>query len=231
VGIVGRRLELFEQVARLRRAERAVPGNEDISAVRSALERELGGTVSQRLAARILGVSHTGLQRWIRAGELPVVFTPEGRQEIPVAAVLDLYDAVEDERGRGRSHVLEPSMAEARANAHRLRRDELAPELDAPDGRQRRAELRALAFHRALARRLRRSMVDEALHRIWTWRAEGKIDPHYADEWERLLRGPVADVRAAITADSPAGRDLRQNSPFAGMLSEAERRKVLEETR
>jgi CRISPR/Cas system-associated endoribonuclease Cas2 len=36
-------------------------------------------------------------------------------------------------------------------------------------------------------------------------------------------------VRRIIGEDSQRGRDLRQNSPFAGTLSEAERRRINEE--
>lgn len=49
----------------------------------------------------------------------------------------------------------------------------------------------------------------------------------WLDEWERLLDGPIEDLVAALTSRSPRGRDLRQNSPFAGVLSEAERDQVL----
>ena len=44
-------------------------------------------------------------------------------------------------------------------------------------------------------------------------------------------RAPVPEVAKLISADTAAGRDLRQNSPFAGMLSEAERQRVLEKVR
>jgi hypothetical protein len=94
-----------------------------------------------------------------------------------------------------------------------------------------RADRRALAYHRAVAKRLTRKMIDEAVHRVWKWRAENKLDPRYADEWESVLQRPVADVRRTITSDSAHARDLRQNSPFAGMLSEPERRRILELTR
>lgn len=50
----------------------------------------------------------------------------------------------------------------------------------------------------------------------------------WLDEWERLLNGPLPAVLDAMTSRSPHGRDLRQNSPFAGVLSEAERAEVLE---
>lgn len=46
-------------------------------------------------------------------------------------------------------------------------------------------------------------------------------------EWERLLDGSIEDLLIALTSRSPLGRDLRQNSPFAGVLSEADRAEVL----
>ena len=49
----------------------------------------------------------------------------------------------------------------------------------------------------------------------------------WLDEWERLLHGPVDKLLAALVSPSPKGRELRQNSPFAGVLSEAERADVL----
>jgi hypothetical protein len=72
-------------------------------------------------------------------------------------------------------------------------------------------------------------MVDDALRQLWKWREQGRIDERYAAQWEHVLRQPVAAVRRAMTEDTQHGRDLRQNSPFAGMLSEAERRRINEE--
>jgi hypothetical protein len=194
------------------------------------LEDELGATVSRRLAAALLGVSHTALGRWITAGDLPVVHTANGRVEIPLAALLDLYDAVQRERESGRRsrHLLEPSMSEGRSRAQEISRSELIADEEDADG-HRRAELRSLAYHRVLAKRLRRPMVDEALHLLWKWRDQGKIDHRYAAQWEDVLRRPVTEIRRTIGEDSQTGRDLRQNSPFAGMLGEAERRKIMQE--
>ena len=70
-------------------------------------------------------------------------------------------------------------------------------------------------------------MVDEALHTIWAWRARDKIDPRHAARWEDALSQPVEEVARVLVEDTEAGRDLRQSSPFVGMLSEAERRKIL----
>ena len=47
------------------------------------------------------------------------------------------------------------------------------------------------------------------------------------DEWDGLLRGPVDDVLEVLASRSPRSRELRQNSPFAGVLSEGERQRVL----
>jgi hypothetical protein len=157
-----------------------------IAAVRAALECELGETVSRRLAARVLGVSHTALDRWIKAGDLPVVYSPKGRVEMPVPALLDLYEAVE-------------------------------------------SRARSLAYHRALAKRLRNPMVDEARHVLFRWRDQGRIDQRYADRWERVLSQPLPEIRQALVDGSQEGDDLRQNSPFAGMLSEPERQRIVRE--
>jgi hypothetical protein len=238
VGIVDRKQRLFDAIVRLRRAERRIPPNEDIVAVRAMLEEELGATMSRRLAARVLGVDHKSLDRWIRSGDLPVVETRSGRTEVPVTAVAELYDAVSEERAIGtRSrHHLEPSLTAGRRRAENLRPHELVEGAGNGNGNRNRnghgrAERRSLAYHRALAKRLRRPMVDDALKLVWQWRDTGRIDHRYAAQWEDVLRRPVADVRRIISEDSERGRDLRQNSPFAGMLSEAERRRINDEVR
>lgn len=233
MGAAERKKRLFENVRRLRRAERAGAGARDIVAVRADLERELGETVSQRLAADILGISHTALRRWVGRGDIPVVHNADGRMQIPVHALLDLSEAIDLERKSGsRSlHLVEPSMLKARERARELDPGGLVPaDVATPDPHER-ASRRSLAYHRAIARRLRRSMADEALHRIWAWRDQGRIDARYADRWEQVLRAPVAEIRAILGEDTPAGRDLRQNSPFAGVLSEAERNKIVREVR
>jgi excisionase family DNA binding protein len=50
----------------------------------------------------------------------------------------------------------------------------------------------------------------------------------WLDEWERLLDGPIDQVLATLVSPSPKGRELRQNSPFAGLLSDAERGDILD---
>ena len=50
---------------------------------------------------------------------------------------------------------------------------------------------------------------------------------HWLDEWNRLLSGPTEEILEALTSRSPRARELGQNSPFAGVLSDAERQEVL----
>jgi hypothetical protein len=222
---------LFQQIVRLRRAEREAPKSRDLVAVRTELEKELGGTLSPSLAAALLGVSHTALRKWIASGDVPVVINPRGRREVPVSALVDLYESVRTEResGRRRRHMLEPSMAEARLRADSLRPRELIGARSADGERHRLAQLRSLAYHRALARKLRRSTVDEARRVLLEWRHRGVIDPRYADEWEEILDRPIHEIRRVLASDDSHADDLRQNSPFAGLLSEPERRRIVEE--
>jgi excisionase family DNA binding protein len=49
----------------------------------------------------------------------------------------------------------------------------------------------------------------------------------WTEDWKRLLQGPLVELLSALTSTSPRSRELRQNQPFAGVLSEADRRKVL----
>lgn len=39
------------------------------------------------------------------------------------------------------------------------------------------------------------------------------------DEWQRLLDEPIDRIRDALTATTDEGQRIRQNSPFAGVLS------------
>lgn len=50
----------------------------------------------------------------------------------------------------------------------------------------------------------------------------------WLDEWQRLLDGPLLTLLDALTGRSPHARELRQNTPFAGVLSDEERATVLD---
>lgn len=49
----------------------------------------------------------------------------------------------------------------------------------------------------------------------------------WLQEWARLLDGPLIDLLSALTSPTPRSRELRQNSPFAGVLTDQERTQIL----
>jgi hypothetical protein len=124
--------------------------------------------------------------------------------------------------------VLEPGMVEVRSRAERMRPEALVSGVGHRSDPHWKAEVRSLAYHRALAPRLRRPTIDEAQRKLRRWRDDGRVDPRYAQLWEEVFAMPLTEIRKAIAADDQRGRDLRQNSPLAGLLSEPERRKILE---
>lgn len=223
------REKTLQNIARLRRVEKETP-SADVSAVREDLEAQLGGTVSRSLSASLLGVSHTALNNWIASGDIPVVISERGRKEVPIPTLLQLQDQVDEERRRGRRklHTLEPIMTEARHRAERMRPRVSVSGPHVRSEPHRAPDLRSLAYHRAIAPRLRRPMIDDAQRKLRRWKEDGRVDPRHAEAWEEVLAKPMSEIRRAITADDESGRDLRQNSPLAGLLSEPERRKILE---
>jgi excisionase family DNA binding protein len=76
------------------------------------------------------------------------------------------------------------------------------------------------------ARRLARANLD----RMAAASARGAAQV-WAREWRRLLDGPLTEMLAALTSPSPRSRELRQNNPFAGLLSEGERQAVQQAAR
>jgi hypothetical protein len=222
---------LARNVVRLRRAERVPTVACDVSPIRRDLEARLGPTLSRSRAARILGVSQTALDRWVSAGRIPVVPTPAGRAEVPRQFVIEVRETIDElERGGKTHHLLAAALEERRKDAERIVPDSFPEEAASPRRPQghRTAERRALAYHRVVAERLNEQMVDEARERVERLAADRHLHPRYAERWQQLLSRPLPDIAQAISADDEEGRDLRQNSPFAGVLNEQERRRIIE---
>jgi len=99
-----------------------------------------------------------------------------------------------------------------------------------PDGHAT-AERRSLAFHRAVAERLDEQVRARARGKLEQWAAGGQIADTYAQRWRRILDLPLDELAAAITADDEATRDLRQCTPFAGVLTPRERWAIIREVR
>lgn len=225
---------LVDGIVRLRRAERIPEAAPDIAPVRRELESRLGPTLSRSRAAVILGVSQTALDRWVAAGQIPIVLTPHGRREVARQFVIELRESIDELMQQGqRRHLLAKALAKRRQDAAGVGRGRARPESvqpEAPEG-HRTAERRGLAYHALVAERLDEGMVEEARERVERLAADERLHPRYAERWRALLSRPLADIARAIAADTQEGRDLRQNSPFAGVLNEQERRRIIETTR
>ena len=186
----------------------------------------MGSTVRAATAARLLGVSQTALNRWLDKGEVASVLTPDGRREVPLGELLDLLEVAE------RLDVTDASRPLAAVLGERRRAAEAAVDIDRLLPRRSRnhrtAELHALAYHRLVAERLDDHVVEHARRRLARWRTEGRIHPRWAEQWEHILALPLPRIAKVISADTPPARELRQTSPFAGVLNEHERRRLVE---
>jgi hypothetical protein len=223
---------LIDGIVRLRRAERIPGAAADVAPVRRELEAQLGPTLTRSRAAQLLGVSQTALERWVAAGQIPIVVTPAGRREVPRQFVIELREAIAELVARGRTrHPLAAALAARREAAARIGGPAAKAGSPAAPEAHRTAERRGLAVHRVVAERLDETMVQEASRRVERMAEEGHLHPRYAERWRQVLSRPLDEVAAAIVADDQEGRDLRQNSPFAGVLNEQERRRIIETVR
>jgi hypothetical protein len=91
------------------------------------------------------------------------------------------------------------------------------------------AEERSLALHCEVARRLRDrpELLEPARERVRSWLETGCVSVFWADAWREVLDGTVEEVVARITDRSERARDLRQTSPFAGVLDPRVRWEIL----
>jgi hypothetical protein len=90
-------------------------------------------------------------------------------------------------------------------------------------------EARSLALHCLIAQKIMAdpSLIDIARRNVAAWRKKVVgAEPLYLAEWQRILARPWPQVAGLITEQSENATRLRQSSPFAGVLSTAERRRI-----
>jgi hypothetical protein len=94
-------------------------------------------------------------------------------------------------------------------------------------------ETRSLRLHQAIAEKLRRNpdLIRRAYENIGRWKRINSFPQPYLDEWQAVLDQGLEASLALMCEDSERGRRLRQSSPFPGILSNAERWRILRETR
>ena len=92
-----------------------------------------------------------------------------------------------------------------------------------------RDQKRSLFLHTAIAKELRTretEVIANARENIAKMRS---VNPHawrLLDEWERILCGTTSQIVAQMLDTSVQGQDLRQVSPFGGVLTTAQRTAV-----
>lgn len=90
-----------------------------------------------------------------------------------------------------------------------------------------REERRSRWLHAEIAARLRedpQAVLGKARSNLATMRrADDGTARRWFDQWDRLLEQPVDAVAGVLTGTSQAAADLRQNTPFAGVLTPRER--------
>lgn len=113
----------------------------------------------------------------------------------------------------------------------RVRRSDVARLMEGA-GALTRDQQRSLWLHRVVAGKIAldpvrtTSVARRNLAHLRSQHPRGAVTADF-DEWETLLDGPVDVLLATLVSPSRAAVELRQNSPFAGVLTERERAKAL----
>lgn len=92
-----------------------------------------------------------------------------------------------------------------------------------------REDRRSLALHRAIADRLIETpddVLEKALRNLSLMRNRHPHAHSLLSEWSEILSRSVDQIAVALLDPSLRGRDLRKVTPFAGVLTAAERAKV-----
>jgi len=92
-------------------------------------------------------------------------------------------------------------------------------------------EARSLAMHAVIAQKIERDsrLLDVPRNNLKRWSARWENEvPAWYDEWRGIMNRPWPEIASLITEPSEQGARLRQSSPFAGVLSAEERRRIYE---
>jgi hypothetical protein len=91
-----------------------------------------------------------------------------------------------------------------------------------------RLDARSLALHQLVAEKVQAApaLLDKARENVRRWQeTSGTATPALA-EWAQILADPIDQIVALLAERSERATRLRQSSPFAGILTEAERRAI-----
>jgi hypothetical protein len=93
-----------------------------------------------------------------------------------------------------------------------------------------RLDERSLAMHQLIAAKVQAdpALLDKARENVRRWQVSEGSPKLALAEWEQILDGPVNQVAQFLAERSERATRLRQSSPFAGILTEAERGTIYE---
>jgi hypothetical protein len=91
---------------------------------------------------------------------------------------------------------------------------------------------RSLAFHSVIAARSLDdpAILETARHRVEEWVAENPERP-FIKEWARILAGDAKSVADFLVDKGERATELRQSSPFAGVLNARDRWRIWSDTK
>jgi len=92
-----------------------------------------------------------------------------------------------------------------------------------------RIEERSLALHKAIAQQLidRPELLNVAKANLDRWIQNSEEIPAWRS-WKRILEGSMDDIIKILVSPDERNRELRQSSPFCGILSRQERWRIYE---
>jgi len=137
--------------------------------------------------------------------------------------------------GVSRQHVVDlcdrDELSYTRVGSHRrIRRSEVQRIVEPQLTRE---QEKSLWLHRALLGHLMidpKNVIATARTNLNSWKSVHRGDSmaaRYLKKWEQTIDSGIEDVVSVLTGTDEVSSELRQNSPFAGVLSDVERRQVL----
>lgn len=108
------------------------------------------------------------------------------------------------------------------------------PSVPSPASDHRFHDIVSLALHAAVVRKIGRdsALLSKARGNLRRWRSRFTADtPRWWKEWDDILECPWSQIAALLLDPSENATRLRQSSPFAGVLTPQERKRIYDALR
>lgn len=95
-------------------------------------------------------------------------------------------------------------------------------------------QTRSLLLHTLVAARIvsdPESIISRARQNLRRWSELGRHDTYWLERWQRALESPPGQVVLLLTERTQDAADMRQGTPFAGVLDQEERLAAIERAR